>query len=585
MKRFWPLLVLLVLLCGCKNTDPAPTIPTEPLAENGPGSHIADSQIEKETGGAVRQYAVEEELAWIAPFGEHVLLADAGETTSLTVLSRGEGVVLATAKLPVKLEKDGPWQVTKNGFAYYHSADRKVMYLDEKLTPSRAVQLPETVTGDPVITADCTEIFYCEGQTVYAMDAQRKISRPVRTNTCLQQILEGCYWGGKIIRCHVQNENGRWHYQYISAASGETVYTEKYVQQLHTTDTRYFAACLEGSTIQYLFGTKDQKQRLLIPGQAYASMGLNGVFGVDSASDKTTVSFYDLTTCKKKASVSLPRQLHCKNLAEDVSGGVWLLTRDNMLLYWDMKASAVTEDKVYTGIIYTAEFPDAAGLLSCTQRAEELTDAYNIDIRVWDRAIPDGVAVTPEYQVKSISDALNALETEFKKFPANFLTESVTGKLHIYIVREIEGDAVSTYRWVDGEAYILLAVSTNDGQSFLDVFSYILDIHVLSNSSMVDDWASMNPDGFAYGSETVDSAYLEGESRAFADRRATNTVTDDRARIFYYAMQSGNEEMFASPVMQQKLLTLCKAIRDAWDLKKSPDTYLWEQYLNESIAY
>lgn len=585
MKRILPLLFLLALLCGCKNSEPAPTTPAAPPVQTGPGTYIADSRFEKETGGALRQYAVEGEIAWIAPFGEHVLLAGAGKTTTLTVLSGGEGVVLATVKLPVKLETDGPWQVTKDGFAYYQSADRKVMYLDEKLTPSRAVQLPESITGDPVITADCKEIFYCEGRTVYAMDAQRKISRPVRTNTCLQQTLMGCYWGGKIVRCHVQDETGRWHYQYISAESGETLYTEKYVQQLYTTNTHYFAACLDGSVMQFLFGTKDQKQRLLVPGQVYASLGLNGAFGVESASDKTTVSFYELTGCKKTASVSFSGKLNCKDLAEDVTGGAWLLTQDNVLLHWDMRKSAVTENKVYTGIIYTAQFPDAAGLLSCTQRAEALSGAYNMDIRVWDQAIPEGVAVTPEYQVKSITDALDALETEFKKFPANFLTESVPGKLHIYIVREIEGDAVSTYRWINGEAYILLAVSSNDGQSFLDVFSYILDIHVLSNSPKVDDWGSMNPDDFVYGSETADSAYLEGESRAFADRRATNTVTDDRARTFYYAMQSGNEEMFASSVMQQKLLTLCKAIRDAWNLKKSPDTYLWEQYLTEPIAY
>ena len=37
--------------------------------------------------------------------------------------------------------------------------------------------------------------------------------------------------------------------------------------------------------------------------------------------------------------------------------------------------------------------------------------------------------------------------------------------------------------------------------------------------------------------------------------------------------------------MQKKLITLCKGIRDAFGLKKSPENFLWEQYLNTPLAY
>ena len=43
-------------------------------------------------------------------------------------------------------------------------------------------------------------------------------------------------------------------------------------------------------------------------------------------------------------------------------------------------------------------------------------------------------------------------------------------------------------------------------------------------------------------------------------------------------MTPGNSEVFASETMQKKLATLCKGIRQAFDLDDSA-TYLWEQYL------
>ena len=54
---------------------------------------------------------------------------------------------------------------------------------------------------------------------------------------------------------------------------------------------------------------------------------------------------------------------------------------------------------------------------------------------------------------------------------------------------------------------------------------------------------------------------------------------EDRARILERAMEQGNEALFASPAMQAKLSCLCQAIREAYGLKKSPETFRWEQYL------
>ena len=63
------------------------------------------------------------------------------------------------------------------------------------------------------------------------------------------------------------------------------------------------------------------------------------------------------------------------------------------------------------------------------------------------------------------------------------------------------------------------------------------------------------------------------------------SITDDRASIFRFAVEPDNAEMFRAEIMQKKLTMLCVAIRDAWRLENSEETFLWEQYLHEPIAH
>ena len=54
---------------------------------------------------------------------------------------------------------------------------------------------------------------------------------------------------------------------------------------------------------------------------------------------------------------------------------------------------------------------------------------------------------------------------------------------------------------------------------------------------------------------------------------------EDRCRIFVTAMAEGNAEVFESETMQKKLQRVCDGIREAWDLEKTTEVFLWEQYL------
>ena len=37
--------------------------------------------------------------------------------------------------------------------------------------------------------------------------------------------------------------------------------------------------------------------------------------------------------------------------------------------------------------------------------------------------------------------------------------------------------------------------------------------------------------------------------------------------------------------MKEKLLRVCTAIREAYDLEKKAETYIWEQYMEKPLAY
>ena len=60
---------------------------------------------------------------------------------------------------------------------------------------------------------------------------------------------------------------------------------------------------------------------------------------------------------------------------------------------------------------------------------------------------------------------------------------------------------------------------------------------------------------------------------------------EDQARIFEFACREGNEDFFRSATMQKKLRAVCVGIREAWGLKKAETEFLWEQYLESSLAY
>lgn len=582
MRRILPILLLLALLCGCANektdaTDGA----IEPTGETVVSTYVSGSDMEQQTEGAVRQYRVgKDRITWVAPFQGGLLVASAGQRTTLQVISGLDGQIKATATLPLKLTENAIWQSTDTGFAYYVEADKQVVFLDMELKEQKKLQLPDTMTGVPAIAQSGGEVFYCEGQTVNGMDTELKIVRPIRTNTCVAQTLLGCYLNGSVIACNAQDDQNDWNTLYISSENGELLHHENQLERIDSYDNAYFVLRKDGITNQYIYGATDTTpMQLNIPDtQAFGALALGGVVGVTETDDGAVLNFYNM---KNTASVTLPKPPKTV-VADAQEQGVWLLTEDNTLLFWSVLSSPVEEDTDYTSPVYTAQAPDGEGLTQLAQRGNAMAKEHGVVIRIYERALVSNgdYNVEMEYQTHAIERTLDAVEAQLRKFPAKFLEKSVSGEIRICIVRSVGGEIKSAYHWYEGDPFIVLSAGMDVEKAFMDAFAYVLDIHVLGNTALADTWETLNPEGFAYGTENTVMAYLEGERQAFADRKGMQSVTDDRATVFYHAMLADNAEVFQSETMQAKLKMLCEAIRDAWDLEKSSEIFLWEQYLN-----
>ena len=592
MKRLWILSLVLLLLTGCANGEQAPSTTGQTTAATQSGLYIPESEIETSSLGALKQFGLErQDYFAVSTIGDRLLLMAGSEGISLEAYTADAGVPVGTAELPGKLENG--WQSLQNGFAYYDAEKNQAVYLDLQLQEQQRLDLPGDMQGMPAFAPDGGQVFYCVGQEIRALDTESELSRLIRSHTCASQTLLGVYFDGTLVLCEAMDEGGQRSYLYVSTEDGSTKSKDAGIVTLDTTENSFFAQRMDGITCQYIFGTNEQLQQLNVQEDYVVSaVDIGGAIGVSAQeSGAYRLSFYGIPTGQKTGEVTLPQG--CKPLqfhADRWSSGVWILAETESgqtLLHWRVFASFYDDETVFAGPVYTAQAPDEAGLDAQQDRVDQLNRTHGVTIRIWQTALKTTGAyqVTAEYQVGAISACLDQVEQVLNQFPENFLYKSVNDKIRICIVRSVDGRGETTQFWDDGDAFILLCPGEDVQQALLRAIAYIVDSHILGNSPMLDDWEDLNPEGFTYGAENPDAKLLEGKERAFANETAMASVSDDRAMLFWQAMQPDNAEMFASETMQAKLLLLCRSIRDAWRLEKKTDTYPWEQYLNQSIAY
>lgn len=589
-KLFFPLLLSLVILTGCANTNGELPDTTESVETIPAGCYIPDSAVEQDTNGAVRQYELTHTAySCIDGMDDRLLLISDSTVSELKVLSGDTGIVAGAAQ--VDQECLMSCTAMFNGFAYYNAPESSVVYLDTQLNQVRTISL-EAHTTAPLIAPDGGEIFYCTGTQIRALDTQRNISRLVRESSSKVQRLLGVYFDGKVLACAVGETEDDTDTVYISTENGQTLCTENGISQLYTYENSYLALRQDGFVSQRIYGTRDGEAKLLHTPDAelIGALELNGVVGYTPTENGIALNFYDLASGRKTSCVGIPNITQVKDLVADRwSGCIWLLASgascngDN-LLRWDLKTSPIQEDTVYFGTLFSQQQPDEEGLKNCQNRVNDLNKTYGVRIRIWQEAVktPNKYRLSVEHQTTAINTVLDTLEPVLAEFPKNFLLKSISSRIRICVVRSVDGTFHPVQYWDGDDAFVILPVGSDIRSGFLKGLGFVIDSHILGNSAMLDYWNDLNPEGFTYGQ--ADNKYLTKGSASFADTEAMASAVADRCSVFCNAMLPDNGELFQSETMQSKLLLLCQAIRDAWNLENKKDIYPWEQYLSQSIA-
>lgn len=589
MKRILPLLLTALLLTGCGSTQvpdtavqetQAPTVATVEQVS----LYDIDSEAEQQTGGAVRAYPLGDDAETeLVLMGDRLLVVfDDGILTAL----QGEKCEVAATGMGSFSQNRGPGELAawNGGVLYFEQESREVVLLDAHLRESLRVELPEQSQGSPVLQSS-GEIFYCTDSEIRALNIHTGVSRLVRQHSCVSQELTGSFFGDSIIGCRITDEAGLQRTVYMYAKTGEVVQTDAAGFAMTTWENRYFASHTDGQT-QYVFGTTDTEPMCLYsPEENVVSvLSMNGAVGYTAAEDGLYLYFYDLASGHRTSEVVLPQVSAPQSVISDGSY-VWF-TAEGVLYRWDVAMAAVADETVYTELRYTRENPNTEGLAQCQSRVQKLRDTYGISLYIWQEAAEQTADYTAEeeYRVSVTNDALDQIEALLQQFPENFVKDM--GDVSFYMVKELEDGQPHKQYWEGASCRV--AFSTKEpAKSFLIGLGAALDTKILGNSREFDDWDKLNPKGFKYTYDYEKNAQRETVKKyldAFINQDSMSFPTEDRSRIFAYAILPEGAEYFTHDDLQDKLIRVCEGIREAFDWEESTTIFPWEQYLEKPIA-
>lgn len=611
MKRVFALLLLALLLCGCTAQAPeettGTTMETQPAVEptEPTGSYEPDSAMETATGGAVRMYTPDIPEAYaLAMLGEDLVVFSGRENTTLTKLTGENLYVTASVTLGTWLDLSAPSvQVTEKGVSYYDSDARQLVLLGTGLKEISRVQLPEDIVGEPLLSADRKRVYYCLEHSVWERTLETGIDRMIKEISESFTTVGTLLVDGSVLQCGLTD--GR--QMFLSVAVGKTLWQGDNGIAVTGAGNNWYAVVPEGILQAYVFGTGEEKQMLLL--DSFDATGvyleaMNCLVGMTAGEEGTRLDCFDLETGMCISTLTVADNI--QYLTADASNGeICVLTEQGSVYLWNVAALPAGNEAVYSTPRYRLDSPDEEGYARCAAYAEEIGQRHGVTILFGEAATaiqPRDYDLTGEYLVPVIMAELEKLDALLTVYPEGMLKAAVEGTtggtLYICLVREVTGSAElgipdpvgGTQFWDGSDSYVAMAVGRERGEWYHQMY-HALETRLMSDSKACYDWEYLNPDGFDYDYNYIlnlsreDEGWLEGENRYFIDTYSMSFPMEDRARVMEYAMMENCGDYFASDAIQAKLLALCQGIREAYGLKKSPDTFLWEQYLSESLAY
>lgn len=571
MKKLLWLLIAAILLTGCAAQEQPEESSVETTVPAPTGLYIPNSEAEKTTKGALHAYGITGEQLYSVKDGVAVWNAQ----KELIVLDLDEGLIRSTVPGVTDLRL-----VTED--TVYYCNDATLLAYNWETAQTHSWQLPKDKLGDFAIGQETQEIYYSNETQVWAIHMETGIKRMIRQHSYTTQSVQAALFGGEVLAW--ETEDG---VLYISTENGMTLEEQPVYYDVYTQAENYLFYRQDGIVEQWICGQRNKTpcQLNISATVVRPDFGRNGVVTLD-VNDSVQLHYYDLRSGKKTASLQLPTKETCMDVMADGSY-VWILTDAN-LYRWDIGKSSVSDDQVYTGTVWTANAPDEAALALCREHADRISETYGIKILFGNDAVANAPEdMQPEYQALAIEKMLEGLELALQQLPEGFAKTVVQyGGLHVNLVRQTSSEFGYTRYWRGVGCYIAITPFMDAREAFLTGLGGAIETRILGNSRDLEYWEKYNPVGFEYTfGEALPEEKLAYIPQFFTDEIAMTYPTEDRARVFYFAMNEDSAEMFASTAMQNKLRLICEGIREAYDLKLSTQEFPWEQHLEESLAY
>ena len=576
MKRWMSLLLLLALLCGCGNSDASGTEPTQTAGEPAqPASPLTVWDLPE--GNYTDLIAVDGDLLLL---GEEKTVRLSGQTME----------PLAS----VKLKDAAVLRSGADGIACYEESTRTIHFLDEDLQQISFLTLPESAMGGICLTDEGKTVCYCTPEGVQLLDIATGVSRSLCRRDGNWLGISRTLCSGTVLQCAVQMDDGSIRTLYLSERTGEVLDQTEDVTVLGADGDLYF--CRLGSEWIYGWGNSQPRNFWAAEdAQIFPLLSGEAVVTVSGAESGAVLDCFNLKTGKRTATLEVE--------ADAIEAMTWLdgyvyFTDSSRLYCWDLAQTAVEDTADYMSFRYTREDPDEDGLQRYLDQAANMQKFYHVNIILWEDVAavqPDNYSFVAEYIPENYADCFTFLRDALSGFSGNFFYRAAdwteSGMLNIVLVSDIVTDVADTHPAHDGiqyllngNAYIVLELDGDLQSSFYHMLGHIIDIEVMSNSTVLYEWSDVNPAKFSYDNNydsyenRKSTKYLSGSKQYFIDSFSMSFPVEDRATIFEYAMMDGNGEHFASKYMQVKLRRGCNGIREAFGLKGS--SYPWEQYLN-----
>ncbi len=602
-------LFLCFLLWGCSPEGPpaettsieTTVVPTIPSV----GLYAPAGPLEQATSGAVRSYPLGiSDARELLFFGEGLLLFS-GEDTTLTLLAGEALVPQASLSLGFPLSAQDPSvQLHGKALSYYDGTNQETVVLDSDLTPVSHIPAPTGLLGTPLLSQDRNTLYYCTAKALMAWDLEADIHRTVKEMSYPGQSVVELLAQDQVIQC--LTEDG---YQFLSADTGRLVSQWDSGIRVETRQAAFYAAFPVGFDNALVFGTGEDIQILLPdqPGDTFFLPQNQVLISACQPGENTLLlDCYDLSTGLRQSQLRLETGVFPLAISGS-DGYVYLLMEDesygcDVIHRWEPAALPINDGTDYTHPYIRN--PQEKDFAACQAYAEELANQYGITILLGKAAAatePWDYQLEAEIQPAILTRELQLLEQRLSPFPPEILQKTAQdfSSLNLCLVRSVTGspEAGSTgsatgVQFLDGsDAYVAIACGRLSQQALYHELFHAMETHIFTYSIAFDQWDTLNPTGFQYDYSYASNAsrdsgiYLQTNHRAFIDTYSMSFPKEDRARIFEYAIQEGNEDCFETEAMQAKLRCLCEGIREAYGLEKSPDSYRWEQYLKKSLAY